>query len=126
MKLSKKQREQLKQKFGGRCAYCGCELGAKFHADHIEAVLRNIGKDYAMDRPENDTIGNLFPSCAPCNLYKMSDSLEGFRKRIATQVEVTRRASRSYRTAEAFGLVSATGNPVMFWFERYQTKTEAA
>lgn len=28
-------------KFGGRCAYCGCELPEKgWHADHVEAVLR--------------------------------------------------------------------------------------
>ena len=38
MKLNKKQREKLKQKYGGNCAYCGCELGNKWHADHIEAV----------------------------------------------------------------------------------------
>lgn len=39
---------------------------------------------------------------------------------IATQVGVTRRASRSYRTAESFGLVKQTNAPVVFWFERYQ------
>lgn len=28
-------------KFGGRCAYCGCELPEKgWHADHVQAVLR--------------------------------------------------------------------------------------
>ncbi|EEZ1994754.1 HNH endonuclease, partial [Escherichia coli] len=26
MALTKKQREKLRMKFGGRCAYCGCEL----------------------------------------------------------------------------------------------------
>ncbi|TPT11925.1 HNH endonuclease, partial [Acinetobacter baumannii] len=30
MKLNKKQREELKQKFGGHCAYCGELLGDKW------------------------------------------------------------------------------------------------
>lgn len=120
MRMTKKQREELRMKFGGRCAYCGEELSVKFHADHVEAVRRNISNDYAMDRPENDNIDNLVPACAPCNLYKMCDTVEGFRQRIATQVDVTRRASRSYRFAEAFGLVKVTNSPVVFWFERYK------
>lgn len=120
MRLTKKQREELRMKFGGRCAYCGEELSSKFHADHVEAVRRNISNDYAMDLPQNDNIENLVPACAPCNLYKMCDTVEGFRKRIATQVDVTRRASRSYRFAEAFGLVKVTNSPVVFWFERFQ------
>ncbi|EOX2565497.1 HNH endonuclease [Escherichia coli] len=110
----------MREKFGGRCAYCGCELGNKWHADHVEAVRRNISNGYAMDRPENDTISNLVPACIPCNLFKMCSTVEDFRSRIATQVDVTRRASRSYRTAESFGLIQPTNAPVVFWFEKYQ------
>lgn len=41
MALTRKQREKLRMKFGGRCAYCGCELPEKgWHADHVQAVLR--------------------------------------------------------------------------------------
>lgn len=41
MALTKKQRAELRMKFGGRCAYCGCELPEKgWHADHVEAALR--------------------------------------------------------------------------------------
>ncbi len=33
MALTKKQREKLRMKFGGRCAYCSCELPEKgWHA----------------------------------------------------------------------------------------------
>lgn len=101
-----KQRAELRMKFGGRCAYCGCELSDKWHADHVEAVRRNISNGYAMDRPENDTASNMVPACIPCNLFKMCSTVEDFRNRIATQVDVTRRASRSYRTAESFGFGS--------------------
>ncbi|MCW2473403.1 MULTISPECIES: HNH endonuclease [unclassified Symbiopectobacterium] len=125
MKLNKKQREELRMKFGGRCAYCGEILTARFHVDHVEPVLRNISKSYAMERPENNTLENLYPACIPCNLYKASCSVELFRERIATQVDVTRRASRSYRTAEVFGLVKPTGTPVVFWFEKYQREDAA-
>ena len=59
MALTKKQRAELRMKFGGRCAYCGCELSDKWHADHVEAVRRNISNGYAMDRPENDTVSNM-------------------------------------------------------------------
>jgi len=116
------QRAELRMKFGGRCAYCGCELSDKWHADHVEAVRRNISNGYAMDRPENDTVSNMVPACIPCNLFKMCSTVEDFRNRIATQVDVTRRASRSYRTAESCGLVQPTNAPVVFWFEKYQAE----
>lgn len=36
MALTKKQRAILREKFGGKCAYCGCELPEKgWHADHV-------------------------------------------------------------------------------------------
>ncbi|EGS6148047.1 HNH endonuclease, partial [Salmonella enterica] len=88
--ITKKQRAELRMKFGGRCAYCGCELPEKgWHADHVEAVLRKseqcmkaaakgifklkaTGEFY---RPEAERLENLFPACAPCNLLKASYSL---------------------------------------------------
>ncbi len=140
MKLSKKQREELKQKFGGRCAYCGCELPDKgWHADHVEAALRKweYGERQANGirkiiysgeywRPENDALINMFPACAPCNLFKASFSIEKFREEIAEQAERARLYSVNFRTAERFGQIQITPSPVVFWFERYQSKVEAA
>ena len=37
MKLTKTQREELKQKYDGYCAYCGDPLGEKWHAESIVA-----------------------------------------------------------------------------------------
>ena len=66
MTLSKKKREALRMKFGGKCAYCGCELNQRWQADHIEPVRRisrwERGIDgrtrtvYTgeMERPDND------------------------------------------------------------------------
>ena len=124
-------------KFGGRCAYCGCELPEKgWHADHVEAALRKWDFGTRMPngtrrtvatgefwKPENDAIDNLFPACAPCNLLKTTYSLEMFRKQVSLQVERGRRSSVNFRTAERFGLIEAVDKPVVFWFEQYQVET---
>ncbi|WP_349665206.1 HNH endonuclease, partial [Escherichia coli] len=60
MALTKKQRAELRMKFGGRCAYCGCELGEKWHADHVKPVIRFDGN---MLHQERDDISNMVPAC---------------------------------------------------------------
>ncbi|EJN1849258.1 HNH endonuclease [Salmonella enterica] len=135
MSLTKKQRAELRMKFGGRCAYCGCVPPEKgWHADHVEAVLRKseqcmkaaakgifrLKTTGEVFRPEADCPENIFPSCAPCNLLKTTYSLEMFRKQVSLQVERGRRSSVNFRTAERFGLVEVIEKPVVFWFEQYQ------
>ncbi|MCX0499711.1 HNH endonuclease [Erwinia billingiae] len=140
MKLTKKQRDVLRMKFGGRCAYCGCNLPDKgWHADHVEAALRKwefgprrqdgtrqtvaTGDHW---RPENDVMENLFPACAPCNLFKATFTLETFRNEIAAQAARARQYSVNFRTAERFGQVQVTTSPIVFWFEQYQISEGAA
>ncbi|ECM3159423.1 HNH endonuclease [Salmonella enterica subsp. enterica] len=135
MALTRKQRERLRMKFGGRCAYCGCELPEKgWHADHVQAVLRKsercmkaaekgifrLKSTGDVFRPEADCPENIFPSCAPCNLLKTTYLLEMFRKQVSLQVERGRRSSVNFRTAERFGLISVVNKPVVFWFEQYE------
>ncbi|EAB7725993.1 HNH endonuclease [Salmonella enterica subsp. enterica serovar Stanley] len=135
MALTRKQRERLRMKFGGRCAYCGCELPEKgWHADHVQAVLRKsercmkaaekgifrLKSTGDVFRPEADCPENIFPSCAPCNLLKTTYSLEMFRKQVSLQVVRGRRSSVNFRTAERFGLISVVNKPVVFWFEQYE------
>lgn len=69
MALTKKQRAELRMKFGGRCAYCGCELGEKWHADHVKPVIRFDGN---MLHQERDDISNMVPACHPCNLTSIA------------------------------------------------------
>lgn len=38
--MNKKDREIIFNKYGGRCSYCGCDLGKGWHVDHIEPVKR--------------------------------------------------------------------------------------
>ena len=134
MALTKKQRAELRMKFGGRCAYCGCELGDKWHADHVEPIIRISEQDMkAAEKglwklkatgesfhPHLDNLENMFPACQPCNLLKSTYSVEMFRKQISLQVERGRKSSMNFRTAERFGLVEIVNKPVVFWFEQYQ------
>lgn len=133
MKLTKKQREELKQKFGGHCAYCGCELLDKWHADHVESVLRisdfKDGKFIPtgrMNNPENDNIDNLYPACVKCNIKKSGGSIEVFRKDLETLVDRMNSQFRFsfYQHAKRFGLVQETQKPIIFFFEEYLSKNK--
>lgn len=132
MKLTKAERLTIKQKFGGKCAYCGCDLPEKgWHVDHAEPVIRKSKLEstgYAtgkyvqtgeMFRPENNTIENLIPACASCNLYKASMNIEGLRWELERQIERARKTSVNFRLAEKFGLLTVNETAVVFHFERY-------
>lgn len=79
---TKAQRAALHDKFGGRCAYCGGELGKRWHADHREPVIRvkpdrwNGLDSEIMIKPHRNAVANMMPACAPCNLHKGGYPLE--------------------------------------------------
>lgn len=137
MKLTKIQRETLRGKFGGRCAYCGDPLADRWHADHFENVERKMKWAEAdgrrrlvctgeVHRPERDTIANLMPACAPCNIDKHAMTLEDWRGKLQRAAEVLARNQPTYRHAVRFGLVQETGAPVVFYFERNAAALEQA
>jgi hypothetical protein len=120
--------------FGSRCAYCGCELGDKWHADHVVAVLRKIkyvvGKDgmyrgqtVGFYAPENDHFDNFFPACIPCNIHKADTNLESWRGYLQQQVDIARRNSGPFRHAERFGMITTSDAPIVFYFEKVQGGT---
>lgn len=134
MTLTKKQRKVLRMKFGGHCAYCGDPLKERgWHADHVDPVLRKSVQDMQaaargvfklkatgeVYNTDADCLENMFPACAPCNLLKTTYSLEMFRKQISLQVERARKSSLNFRTAERFGQIRITEQPIVFWFERF-------
>lgn len=122
MKLTKPQRAALREKFGGRCAYCGQPLGEKWHADHIEPLVRNNwlripkGPDY----PHRDTLENMNPACPPCNMDKHSQSLDSWRSNIQRSNEMLARDVSTFRRAVRYGLVELNSKPVVFYFEKLQ------
>lgn len=123
---SKRQREELRAKFGGRCAYCGCALD-KMQADHLEPATRITtdpwGKPLPPEQqrlihPERNTISNMMPACPPCNLHKSGYKLEEWRKLLERAAEVVRKEKSIFRAAERFGLIEVKDAGVTFYFER--------
>ena len=119
MKLNKKQREELKQKYGGNCAYCGCELLDKWHADHFIAIRRN--GDGTCEHPEHNVLENFMPSCAPCNINKKSLPIEAWREQIKRYEQSLLKYHNIFNHAYRFGLIEFTDKPVVFYFEKYKT-----
>ncbi|MEG0922003.1 MAG: HNH endonuclease signature motif containing protein [Comamonas sp.] len=119
MALTKSQRAKLREKYDGRCAYCGCELGDKWHADHIEAIDRQWWKPGSpAAKPELDTLENMNPSCPPCNIDKHSMSLESWRGVMQRSNEVLVRDVSTFRRAVRYGLVTLNAEPIVFYFEK--------
>lgn len=136
--LNRAQREQIRKKFGGRCAYCGRMLPYKgWHVDHVKAIKRvtymawngierPCGVKAGAQRPENECGENLFPACAPCNMDKRANSLEKWRKLIIARLRVSFPQWETSRRnailcAERFGISPRARKPPVFWFEEYKT-----
>ena len=114
-------RDQLRDMFGGKCAYCGQPLGRVFHADHVAPLYRG----WTRLRPKHagdDAEANIVPTCPRCNIRKGVLSLEDFRAEIAMQPVRLSLRSPAFRLAEDFGLIAKTREPVVFWFERYRVQ----
>lgn len=110
-------RETIKRKYWGRCAYCGCELLDKpFHIDHMKPLMRGCSGSDA-EGAGDDSSDNLVPACPRCNLRKSILSVEGFREEIAAQSKRLLRDSAAFRLAVDYGIVGIFDNPVVFWFE---------
>ena len=126
-RLTKAEREQVRGMFGGRCAYCGDLLGERWHADHVEAVFRGYGEDgKQLLHAHRDTIANMMPACAPCNISKSVYSIEQWRKAIAKHMESLNKHTPVYRMVKRYGLIRETGALVTFYFERVTRAEEAA
>jgi 5-methylcytosine-specific restriction endonuclease McrA len=122
--------------FGGRCAYCGVELGEKWHMDHIEPVRRKTefvrgettSAGYTKTRwtgeyysPQNHRDDNFSPACVRCNILKADTNVEGFRSMLvyfAKSIPTIRTYSHVHHLMR-FGKLSIDPEPVVFWFEKF-------
>lgn len=123
MAMSKKKRQAIKSMYGGRCAYCGEELGERWYADHVEPVVRHLAVGHIDDPikqlyPERNTEENFKPACVPCNINKHSMPLEIWRKRLEGIPDAMTAAGGQYRHALRFGLLEEHRKEVTFYFER--------
>lgn len=110
------KRFRVFDKFGGKCAYCGCVIDIKkFHVDHIKPMMRGMGIN--ADRG-TDTEDNMNPSCHSCNIDKGTLSLEDWRNKIVGKLEILNDYQPNYRICLRFGLIVEHYIGVVFYFEK--------
>lgn len=118
--MKKQQRQQILEKYGNRCAYCGEDIDLKsMQVDHIRSQ-RNFYFGRRSEIPDYDvhSIQNLNPSCRKCNNFKTGMGLEEFRNELQKQVERARLRSVNFRMAEKFGQIQVNEKPIRFYFEK--------
>lgn len=110
MAISKKSRDAVWQKYGGRCAYCGREIKlCDMQVDHFTPKNGYFAQG-------SDDFSNLMPACRMCNHYKRANSLETFRRYIA---EIPRKLRKNYiyKIGVAYGNIAEKEKPIVFFFE---------
>ena len=115
MAISKKVREAVYQKYGGRCAYCGQIIEYKdMQVDHFKPL-----RAWEQNNKDANDISNLMPACRMCNHYKRANSLEVFRRYIS---EIPRKLRNDYiyKIGVAYGNVIENEKSIEFFFERVE------
>ena len=118
---SKEKREAVYEKCQGHCAYCGKMISMKeMQVDHIEPHWHTLSEDQALKagiKKGSHDLENLNPSCARCNKWKSTFSLESFRKVVETSLDRLERDTPNFRLARDFGLLKTNKEEVKFYFE---------
>lgn len=119
-------------KCNGHCAYCGEQiLITEMHVDHVKPLRRKNKYDKKTKKwkrtgvvrsPQNDTIDNMLPSCAPCNLWKHSMNLEKFRRSVSNQAEKLYKKSTGFRLLFRFDIIEYNDKQIKFYFETMNIK----
>lgn len=127
-------REEIRLKFGGRCAYCGTEITLKqMHVDHVIPLYRGSSDGNLAGFPRlniearvrgTNSRENLFPACIPCNILKRDRTLEEFRIWILYEMQMLKDYDKGYRSCLRFERVIENWEPVVFHFERTTTNQE--
>jgi 5-methylcytosine-specific restriction endonuclease McrA len=117
------KRERIYGKFGGHCAYCGKHISPRqMQIDHFVPIFRGwdekVLEGFGLERG-NSQEENLYPSCARCNRWKSTWTIEQFRREIFLQIERLNKRSNNYNMAKDFGLLEETNKEVVFFFEKF-------
>lgn len=116
--ISKKMREAVYHKYGGRCAYCGKKIEYKdMQVDHLIPVQRARFGKYTEEQLES--FENYMPADRRCNHYKRAHSLEVFRKYIEEIPKKLERDNYIYKVGKDYGIISTEEKPkIIFYFEK--------
>ena len=119
---NKEKRQKVYDKCDGHCAYCGVEITLKqMQVDHIQPHWHTFTDQQASQakivKGLHD-LDNLNPSCARCNKWKSTYSVEHFRKVVETSLDRLERDTPNFRLARDYGLIEVIEKAVIFYFER--------
>lgn len=120
--VKKEVRERVWLKYDKKCAYCGSDLEYKqMQIDHIQPYWYNATEEdckrYKVTKGEHEE-SNFNPSCARCNRWKSTFSLEQFRNEIQQQVKRLNKYNSNYRLALDYKLITEEIKNVQFYFEK--------
>lgn len=121
-------KEMLFAKFDGLCAFCGFELGKRWHIWDIEprnTVVTHKGEIIL----GNDSYENKLPACISCNSTRIHNSgckevkinIDQFRQSLYREFHFMSNYSMAatyYKKCIKFGLIKETGNQIIFHFEK--------
>lgn len=120
----------LHVKFDGLCAFCGHELGERWHIWHIEPQ-KTIVTYKGQIIFGNDSYENKLPACISCNTSRnhakgyngdVPVNIEQFRQWLYEEFDFLRNERHTayayYRRAIKYGLIKETGNEIIFHFEK--------
>lgn len=117
----KVDRLAVHSKYDGRCAYCGKEITVKqMQVDHIEPHFHTWTEEEALFhniKKGSHEMENLNPSCARCNKWKSTFSIEQFRNQVQTSIDRLRRDTPNFNLALDYGLIELKPITVKFYFE---------
>jgi len=136
--MKKGDRVTVFNKYGGRCAYCGCELNDKWQVDH--AISRNYWFYFDVNNPKAvNNIENLMPACSECNHYKRSlcvesvgnhtgfrNYMKGFHKRYgrlpikSIRPQTEKRKAYMQAIADKYGITKDIPFSGIFYFETHK------
>ena len=94
-------RDLIRKKFGGRCAYCGTKLSQERRGDNALQIdhvhPRHLGG--------TDDAENLVPACRRCNHYKKTFSIDEFRRELSLIPGRLAVSQPTFRLAQRHGLI---------------------
>lgn len=119
-------RQLVYGKYGGHCAYCGCELEYKdMQVDHADITIwmtmYGNDKERAQQAVKDNSINgieNLMPACRQCNYYKGVDDIEKFRYKVKELLENTCINTFQARLAMKYRIIKHTPWDGKFYFEK--------
>jgi hypothetical protein len=132
MRISKKDRETIKNKFGGRCAYSGTVLEDDWQVDHVDPLVRCQFTNVARF-PNAHNLENMVPCQRTINNYKGATPLGAFRNWLLGDLHkrlkklpknpITEKSKKHkenlLRIADLFGITPEKPFDRVFYFEKH-------